>query len=215
VSVKGHGQIARIELPKLADGDAGLADVRIAAGDPEVTNSFQGGKFGGTKLMRYALTPLKQGEFTIPALKFAYFDPTTGRYQTKHSAPIKVSVADGLQAGRVAINSAVFADNDAVALGIDGLKSYRREWDDELKTFREHPVKDWAEHIGSAWRCLGLSWREEQAAAPEKPKPQELIYTAMPDGSVRSNISVREAVEAMVRRKRGEGWITTTPPPSR
>jgi phage terminase large subunit len=117
---------------------------------------------------------------------------------------VKVSVADGLQAGRVAINSAVFADNDAVALGIDGLKSYRREWDDDLKTFREHPVKDWAEHIGSAWRYLGLSWREEQAAAPEKPKPQELIYTAMPDGSVRSNISVREAVEAMVRRKRGE-----------
>ena len=117
---------------------------------------------------------------------------------------VKVSVADGLQAGRVAINSAVFADNDAVARGIDGLKSYRREWDDDLKTFREHPVKDWAEHIGSAWRYLGLSWREEQAAAPAKAKPQELIYTARPDGSVISNIGVREAVEAMVRRRRGE-----------
>ena len=116
---------------------------------------------------------------------------------------VKVSVADGLQAGRVAINSAVFADNDAVALGIEGLKSYRREWDDDLKTFREHPVKDWAEHIGSAWRYLGLSWREEQAAAPAKAKPQELIYTARPDGSVISNIGVREAVEAMVRRRRG------------
>lgn len=117
---------------------------------------------------------------------------------------VKVSVADGLQAGRVAINAAVFADTDAVSRGIDGLKSYRREWDDELKTFREHPVKDWAEHIGSAWRYLGLSWREERAAAPEKPKPKELIYTAMADGSVRSNVSVREAVEAMIRRKRGE-----------
>lgn len=117
---------------------------------------------------------------------------------------VKVSVADGLQAGRVAINSAVFADNEAVARGIEGLKSYRREWDDDLKTFREHPVKDWAEHIGSAWRYLGLAWREGQAAVPEKKKPQELIYTARPDGSVVSNISVREAVEAMVRRKRGE-----------
>ena len=116
---------------------------------------------------------------------------------------VKVSVADGLQAGRVAINSAVFADNDAVARGIDGLKSYRREWDDDLKDFRENPVKDWAEHIGSAWRYLGLSWREEQAAAPAKAKPQELIYTARPDGSVISNIGVREAVEAMVRRRRG------------
>jgi hypothetical protein len=116
---------------------------------------------------------------------------------------VKVSVADGLQAGRTAINAAVFDDGDTVARGIDGLKAYRREWDDELKTFREHPVKDWAEHIGSAWRYLGLSWREERAAIPAKAPKQDLIYTANPDGSVTSNVSVREAVEAMIRRKRG------------
>jgi phage terminase large subunit len=116
----------------------------------------------------------------------------------------KVSVADGLQAGRAAINSAVF-DEKRCEHGIEGLKAYRREWDDERKTFRENPVKDWAEHIGSAWRYLGLSWREEQVAKPPVPKAKELVYTANPDGSVTSNISVREAVEAMVRRKRGEG----------
>jgi hypothetical protein len=89
---------------------------------------------------------------------------------------VKVSVADGLQAGRVAINSAVFADNEAVARGIEGLKSYRREWDDAFKTFKEYPVKDWAEHIGSAWRYLGLSWREERAALPPPQKKQDLIF---------------------------------------
>jgi phage terminase large subunit len=115
----------------------------------------------------------------------------------------KVSVADGLQAGRVAINAAVFADNERVAHGIDGLKHYRRDWDDERKTFRETPVKDWAEHIGSAWRYLGLSWREEITKAPaEKPKT-EAIYTAMPDGRVVSNMGVRDQIEAMIRRKRG------------
>ena len=57
--------------------------------------------------------------------------------------------------------------------GIDGLKAYRREWDDELKTFRENPVKDWAEHIGSAWRYLGLAWREVQPVI-EKPKPRPI-----------------------------------------
>ena len=116
---------------------------------------------------------------------------------------VKVSVADGLQAGRTAINAAVFDDGETVARGIDGLKAYRREYDDELKTFREHPVKDWAEHIGSAWRYLGLSWREERAAFPAKAPKQDLIYTANADGSVTSNVSVREAVEAMIRRKRG------------
>jgi hypothetical protein len=84
----------------------------------------------------------------------------------------KVSVADGLQAGRKAINEAVFHIGDdergeRVALGLEGLKAYRREWDDEHKTFRENPVKDWAEHIGSAWRYAGLAWREEYV----KPQP--------------------------------------------
>jgi hypothetical protein len=115
----------------------------------------------------------------------------------------KVSVADGLQAGRIAINAAEF---DAVRCekGIEGLKAYRREWDDERKTFRENPVRDWAEHIGSAWRYLGLSWKEEMPLIPEKPKNAEPVYTAMPDGTVVSSVSVREQIDAMVRRKRGQ-----------
>jgi len=120
----------------------------------------------------------------------------------------KVSVADGQQAGRTAINAALFHDGqDAraqrVAHGADGLKSYRREWDDELKTFRMTPVKDWAEHIGSAWRYLGLSWREVKDEKPTPPPPKEVIYTARPDGSVVSNMGVRDQIEAMIRRKRG------------
>lgn len=83
----------------------------------------------------------------------------------------KVSVGDGLQAGRFAINNAVF-DAEATAHGLDGLKSYRREWDDERKTFKETALKDWAEHIGSAWRYLGLAWREVKPPTLEKPKPK-------------------------------------------
>lgn len=77
----------------------------------------------------------------------------------KPSRVQKVSVADGINAGRETIKVARF-DAERCELGIDGLKNYRREWDDELKTFRENPVKDWAEHIGSAFRYLGLAWRE-------------------------------------------------------
>lgn len=116
----------------------------------------------------------------------------------------KVSVADGLQAGRIAINAAEF-DADRCAHGIEGLKSYRREWDDERKTFRENPVKDWAEHIGSAWRYLGLAWREDVPSIPDVPTPKEVVYTARADGTVVSNVSVRDQIEAMIRRKRGNG----------
>jgi phage terminase large subunit len=115
----------------------------------------------------------------------------------------RVSVADGLQAGRVAINAAVFADNERVTHGVDGLKNYRREWDDDLKTFRQTPVKDWAEHIGSAWRYLGLSWREEVAKRPDVKPQEDAIYTARADGTVVSNMGVRDQIEAMIRRKRG------------
>lgn len=115
----------------------------------------------------------------------------------------KVSVGDGLQAGRMAINAMVI-DAERCEHGIEGLKSYRREWDDELKTFRQTPVKDWAEHIGSAWRYLGLSWRDEIVAKPEAPKPKEIEYIARPDGTAVSNASVQDAIAAMIRRRRGQ-----------
>lgn len=113
-----------------------------------------------------------------------------------------VSVADGLQAGRVTINAALFADTPRVQAGLDGLKLYRREWSDELKTFREHPVKDFAEHIGSAFRYLSLAWKDAAPPAEKKPQPKELTYEVGPDGIVRGNMDVRAAVEAMMRRKR-------------
>jgi phage terminase large subunit len=93
-----------------------------------------------------------------------------------------VSVADGLQAARKTINAAVF---DAVRceFGIEGLRNYRREWDDELKTFRENPVKDWAEHVGSAFRYLGLAWQEVRADPAPKPLPK-FEYHGMPDGTI-------------------------------
>jgi phage terminase large subunit len=79
----------------------------------------------------------------------------------------KVSVQDGINAGNRTIRLARF-DAERCELGIEGLKNYRREWDDELKTFRENPVKDWSEHIGSSWRYLGLAWREEIVKAQPK-----------------------------------------------
>jgi len=119
----------------------------------------------------------------------------------------RIAVADGIHAGREAIKVAVFHGGDderaeRVSFGLDGLKNYRREWDDDLKTYRENPVKDWAEHIGSSWRYLGLAWRAANVIVPKEPPKTESIYQAMPDGTIKSNMSVRDAVEAMVKRKR-------------
>jgi hypothetical protein len=130
------------------------------------------------------------------------------RYETLQSLGRKpkrlprVSVADGLQAARTTINAARFAANERVLEGVEGLKNYRREWDDERKTFRETPVKDWAEHIGSAFRYLGLAWKDVVPLKPVEKKPTELIFTARADGSVEANMSVMELVEARMRKRR-------------
>lgn len=123
----------------------------------------------------------------------------------------RVAVADGIHAGRETIKVATFhqAEDDErserVQLGIEGLKNYRREWDDDLKRFRDNPVKDWAEHIGSSWRYLGLAWRAEKKTEKPPPPKKESVYEAKPDGSIVSNMSVREAVEAMVKRRKARG----------
>ncbi|MBW9076938.1 hypothetical protein JNB84_03155 [Rhizobium pusense] len=120
------------------------------------------------------------------------------------------SVADGINAGRQTIKVATFhcADDERgkrVELGTDGLKSYRRVWDDERKTFLDNPYKDWAEHIGSSFRYLGLAWREAKATEEPPPKKDELVLQANGNGTISGNLTVKEAVEAMVRRRRAGG----------
>lgn len=91
--------------------------------------------------------------------------------------PLKrTSVAEGLTAGRETIKVALF-DAERCELGIEGLRTYRREWDDELKRFRDNPVKDWAEHVGSAFRYLGQAWRELKPPEP-KPEPKHEVHAA-------------------------------------
>lgn len=38
--------------------------------------------------------------------------------------------------------------------GIEGLKSYRREWDEKKETFGSSPVQDWSKHFADAFRML-------------------------------------------------------------
>jgi phage terminase large subunit len=132
------------------------------------------------------------------------------RYETLKSTgrnPVRipmVSVADGWQAGRATINAAQFRNTENVLLGINGLRNYRRQWDEDRRRFSDQAHKDWAEHIGSSFRYLSLAWREVVPPKVKEQPKRELVYEARPDGSVLGNMSVREAVEAMVRKRRGE-----------
>jgi len=81
-----------------------------------------------------------------------------------------LSVQDGIQAARIMLSRTVF-DSVGTEDGIDALKQYQREWDDDKKMFRDAPRHDWTSHASDAFRMLAIAWREEYKPA-EKPPPR-------------------------------------------
>lgn len=112
----------------------------------------------------------------------------------------EASVEDGIQAGRKTLSIARF-NAATTSGGIDALRDYRREWDDDNKVFKRKPLHDWTSHYADAWRYLSLAWREQVAQKKPEPKKDRLIYDAKPDGRMVANMSIRDIIEAK-RRKR-------------
>lgn len=75
---------------------------------------------------------------------------------------------DGINALRQSLPRFVF--HDRCEDGISALEQYRREWDDDKKTFRASPLHDWTSHFADAARYLALAWRSEKPAPMPKPK---------------------------------------------
>ncbi|WP_430814859.1 BatD family protein [Carboxylicivirga sp. RSCT41] len=65
--------------------------------DAKISNSISNtaGGMKGSKTYEYLMIPRHAGEFTIPSIKFAYFNPKSGKYETSESGPISITVAKG------------------------------------------------------------------------------------------------------------------------
>ena len=72
------------------------------------------------------------------------------------------SVDDGINAVRRTLPLCVFHPRCEASdiSGIGALETYRREWDDEKKTFKKSPVEDWTTDPADSFRYLALSWRQ-------------------------------------------------------
>lgn len=80
-----------------------------------------------------------------------------------------LSVQDGIQASRMALTRAWF-DAEKCEQGIECLRQYQREYDDDKKMFRDKPRHDWASHGADAFRMLAVAWKEqEKIEAIDKP----------------------------------------------
>jgi len=91
VTISGSGNIRLINTPKLAlPSDFEIYDPKTTD-NVSVTNSG----VSGTKTIEYLFQPRFEGEYTIPAIPFTYFNPATGSYETKSTSAYQLRVEKG------------------------------------------------------------------------------------------------------------------------
>ena len=71
-----------------------------------------------------------------------------------------LSLQDGIQATRLALMRCWF-DNKCEE-GIECLRQYQREYDEDKKVFRDKPRHDWTSHGSDAFRYLAVVWKDEE-----------------------------------------------------
>lgn len=84
---------------------------------------------------------------------------------------------DGIAAARLTLKRCVFHPRCETP-GLAALEQYRREWDDERKTFKADAVHDWTSHLADAFRYLSLAWRNVVDVVEDTkrvPKPGQFI----------------------------------------
>ena len=93
-------------------------------------------------------------------------------------------------------------------MSMDGLMVPRHapwlaDFKHELMTFPAGKHDDQVDALSLFGQLLELV-SEGNEEKDEKPKPKELEYIATPGGVIQGNLSVKDAIDAMIKRKRGE-----------
>lgn len=98
-----------------------------------------------------------------------------GNHGIRFEVVPRLSIEDGIEAARVLIPRCWF-DADKCDRGIEALKSYRKKYDDKLRTWSSSPLHDWASHGADAFRYLAIvADRKSLDLAPLKYGPSGVI----------------------------------------
>jgi hypothetical protein len=92
-----------------------------------------------------------------------------------------LSLQDGIQATRLALTRAWF--DHKCEDGIECLRQYQREYDEDKKVFRDKPRHDWTSHGADAFRMLSIAWKEE-AKIPHKNDSIRGVFVGQTDVSL-------------------------------
>jgi hypothetical protein len=92
-----------------------------------------------------------------------------------------LGLQDGIQASRLALTRAWF--DHKCADGIECLRQYQREYDEDKKVFRDKPRHDWTSHGADAFRYLSIVWKDE-AKIVTKDEPIKGVFVGKTDVSI-------------------------------
>ena len=82
-----------------------------------------------------------------------------------------IGVQSGIQAVRMTLPR-IWFDAEKCRDGIEALRQYQREYDEDKKAYRQSPRHDWTSHPADAFRMLAVSWQETADKTPAiEPKP--------------------------------------------
>lgn len=99
-----------------------------------------------------------------------------------------LDVQDGIQAARKALETTWF-DELKCAEGLEALRQYQREWDEDKKCFREKPRHDWTSHPSDAFRMLAVAWRQEEPKQAADTRARALIVGHVPEGFAQASLN--------------------------
>jgi hypothetical protein len=103
----------------------------IAVHDPEIKDNISTSLSGvsGSRTFEYVLIPRLEGNYTIPAASFSYFDKKKGTYTTLNTPEFTLTVGKGQSSGAVAVNSNT--KTDVKVLGSD-IRHIKTNWKPKL-----------------------------------------------------------------------------------
>lgn len=114
---------------------------------------------------------------------------------------VATNPADRIEAARQLLPITQFTDTERVMLGLKRLRRYSRKFNDAMGTYTT-PLHDDNSHGADAFGefAMNCGLGRDKPPAPA-PKPNNLVFEARPDGSIHSNMSVREIIEAKKRQR--------------
>lgn len=101
LTISGHGNLSLLEAP-----DIQFPKV-FEVYEPKVTDNINRGDNGisGSRTFEWVLIPQTQGNYTLPAIDYVYFNPKSGQYVTSTTQPFDIKVAKGDASNRTVSTS--------------------------------------------------------------------------------------------------------------